>query len=60
MSVRIPRIDRTSTDLQRMPCIVVEAVGKAQAVYCLRCKGGALNACYQAADLEPFEGSFSL
>ncbi|KAL5516079.1 hypothetical protein EMCRGX_G001345 [Ephydatia muelleri] len=27
VSVRIPRIDRANTDLQRLPCIVVEIVG---------------------------------
>ncbi|KAL5509343.1 hypothetical protein EMCRGX_G004698 [Ephydatia muelleri] len=28
VSVRVPRIDRANTDLQRLPCIVVEIVGK--------------------------------
>ena len=32
-SLHIPRIDRTCRDLQRLPCVVVEVVGKAQAMY---------------------------
>ena len=28
VSVKIPRIDRTSTDLHRVPCVVVEVLGK--------------------------------
>ena len=58
VSIRIPRIDRANTDLQRLPCIVVEIVGKACTMYCLCCKVGVLNACYGAGDLELFTGSF--
>ena len=55
INVRIHHIDHTSTDLQHMPCKVLEAVGKTQAVYRLCCKGGVLNTCYHSGDLEPFE-----
>lgn len=59
VSVRIPRIDRANTDLQRLPCIVVEIVGKAcTTMYRLCCKVGVLNTCYGAGDLELFTGSF--
>ena len=58
VSVRIPRIDRANTDLQRLPCIIVEIVGKACTMYCLCCKVGVLNTCYGAGDLELFTGSF--
>ena len=44
VSVRIPRIDRSCTDLLRLPCIrVVEVVGKAQSLHRLRCKSGLSN-----------------
>jgi len=36
VTVRIPKIDRTSTDLLRLPCLVVEVRGKAQESYRLR------------------------
>ena len=36
VSVKIPRIDRTSTDLHRVPCIVVEVLGKEYHLYRLR------------------------
>ena len=38
VSNRIPRIDRANTDLQRLPCIIVEIVGKACTMYRLCCK----------------------
>ena len=36
VSLRIPRIDRTSSDQPRLPCVVVEVKGKAQSLYRLR------------------------
>ena len=36
VSVRIPLIDRTSSDLPRLPCIVVEVRGEARQLYRLR------------------------
>ena len=36
VTVRIPKIDRTSTDMPRLPCLVVEVCGKAQESYRLR------------------------
>ena len=56
-SLRIPRIDRTSTDLQRLPCVVVQVLGKAQEMYRLRCKYGT---CFRAGDLESFKGSYGI
>ena len=29
VTIRIPKIDRTSTDIPRLPCLVVEVRGKA-------------------------------
>ena len=37
VSLRIPRIDRASSDLSRLPCTVVEIVGDDQTLYRLRC-----------------------
>ena len=36
VSVRIPRIDRTCSDLLRLPCHIVEVLGGAQGVYRLQ------------------------
>ena len=59
-SVRIPRIDRAATDLQRLPCIIVEVIGKAQCMYRLRCRYGVLRSCFHAGDLEPFSGTYNI
>ena len=36
VSIRIPRIDRTCTDIPRIPCVIVEVHGKVQESYRLR------------------------
>jgi len=59
-SLRIPRIDRTSTDLQRLPCVVVQVTGKSQEMYRLRSKYGVLRSCFRAGDLEPFTASYGI
>ena len=59
-SLRIPRIDRSSTDLQRLPCVIVEVIGKAQSMYRLRCKFGILQTCFHAGDLEPFKAKYDI
>ena len=58
VTVRIPRIDRASTDPNRLPCIIVQVIGTARAMYHLRCKSGVLNKCYSACDLG--EGNYNL
>ena len=57
---RIPHIDRASTNPNRLPCIIVQVIGTACAMYHLQCKSGVLNKCYSACDLEFFEGNFCL
>ena len=37
VSVKIPMIDRTPTDLHRVPSVVVEILGKENHLYRLRC-----------------------
>ncbi len=36
VSIKIPRIDRSSTDLHRLPCVVVEKLGQTHHLYRLR------------------------
>ena len=36
VSIRIPRIDRTCTDMPRIPCVIIEVHGKVQESYRLR------------------------
>ena len=52
--------DQTSTDPQRLACVVLEVVKKATKMYCLQCKSGVLNTCYSAGDLEEYSGSFDI
>ena len=56
VSVRIPRIDRSCTDLLRLPCIVVKVVGKAQSLHRLHCKSGVIQRCYQDGHLDLYRG----
>ena len=55
---RIPCIDWASTDPNKLPCIIVQVIGTARAMYRLWCKSGVLNKCYSACDLDFFEGNF--
>ena len=57
---RIPRIDGASTDPYSLPCIIVQVIGTACAMYRLWCKSGVLNKGYHACDLEFFERNFCL
>lgn len=42
VSVRVPKIDRSATDLRRLPCIIVERRGTKQFRYQLQSKYGVL------------------
>ena len=53
MAVSVPRIDRSSTTSQRLPCVVA-LLGSQRNIYCLQCKHGAINKCYTGGQLEPF------
>ena len=56
----VPRTDRASTDVHRLPCVVIEVVGKAQVMYRLRSKFGVLKVCYHAGDLEGYSGTYNI
>ena len=60
VTVRILRIDWASTDPNRLPCIIVQVIGMACAMYRLWYTSGVLNKCYSACDLEFFEENFCL
>ena len=60
VSVKVPRIDRTSTDISRIVYVVVEVLGKAKYLYRMQCKSGILSGCFNAKDLEPFCGRFEI
>ena len=60
VSIRIPRIDRTSTDSMRLPCIVVERLGSKFFLYRLRCADGVLKSCCSEGELEPFPGQLNI
>ena len=60
VSVRIPRIDRSSTDSYRLPCVVVERYGSKFYLYRVRCKYGVLKDCYGEGDMELYQGDLSI
>ena len=60
VAVNIPRKDRSSTTLQRLPCIVVEVLGSQQNTYRLQCRHGVINKCYPGGQLEPYTGSLAI
>ena len=59
-SLRIPCIDRTCSDMLRLPCVIVQISGEHHSLYRLRCSSGVLQRCYRADDLEPFKGDYSI
>ena len=60
VALRIPRIDRTTTDLHRLPCIIIQCHGKKQFSYQLQCEYGILNATYPSSELEVYNGLLHL
>ena len=61
VAVNIPRKDRSSTTLQRLPCIVVEVLGSQQNTYRLQCRHGVINKCYPGGNwLEPYTGGLEI
>ena len=60
VSLRIPRIDRSSTDAYRLPCVVVERLGSKFHLYRLRCSHGVLKQCFGEGDLELFKGDLDI
>ena len=60
VSVRVPRIDHTATDLHRLPCIVVERRGNIHFLYRLQCKYGVLESSYPESELEAYGGALQI
>lgn len=56
VTVRIPRIDRAATDSHRLPCVIVQKLGKKQFKYRLQCEFGVLDVTYPANELEVYGG----
>jgi len=57
VSIGIPKIDRTSTDLPRLPCVVVKIHGEKVLSYFL--EYGQLASKFHAGDLTQFTGTVS-
>lgn len=55
ISLHIPWIDRTCSDLPRFPCAVV-GVKERLNQYKLRCTRGLLSTCYPSNELEYYKG----
>ena len=56
VTVRIPKVDRASTDLHRLPCVIIKVVGKKHPSYQLCSKYGVLSSCYPSGELESYPG----
>ena len=59
VSVKIPKQERHGTDLPRLPCIVVQVLGKTQVKYRLRCQNGVIDSTFRGGDLEQYNGTFT-
>jgi len=59
VSIGIPKIDRTSTDLPRLPCVVVKIHGEKVLSYFLAIEYGQLASKFHAGDLTQFTGTVS-
>ena len=60
VALRIPRIDRTTTDVHRLPCIIIQCHGKKHFSYQLQCEFGILNVAYPSSELEAYNGVLRL
>lgn len=60
IALRVPRIDRAATDLHRLPCIIVQRLGKKYFLYRLRCEYGILDTTFPDSQLETYSGSLQL
>ena len=56
VSVAIPKLDRASTDMKRLPAVIVQVHGVKRLVYSLAIKYGLLKTKYAAGDIERFSG----
>ena len=52
--LRVPKIDRSSTDQPRLVTKVVECKGATEKMYRLRCKHGFIEGWYRTGDLMPY------
>ena len=58
VSVKIPKIDRSSTDHSRIPGVIIKVNGHKVISYQIGTEYGILNDCYRAAgDLQHYSGS---
>jgi hypothetical protein len=56
VTVMIPGIDRTKSDLPRLPWIISRVCGTKNEFFELACEFGVLNDCYRASDLDLYHG----
>ena len=56
-AVRIPKIYCATTDMHRLPCIIVDVRGKKYFLFRLQCEYGVLDTWFSDGDLEVYPGS---
>ena len=56
VSILIPRIDRSSTDMPRLPCKIIRVCGNVTKMYKLACRHGVLNGMFRSGDLVSYSG----
>ena len=54
VSVKIPKADRSSSDVRRLPCEVISVKGGTQQLYELACVHGTLDRLVSASDIMPY------
>ena len=60
VSICVPKLDRTSTDLPRIPCQVIKVHGEKQVSYTLATRHGTLQGTYRAGDIQTYSGSVEI
>jgi hypothetical protein len=60
VSVRLPRIDRGSTEFPRVPGVVNRVTGSKDIMYEIITEHGILNDKYRACDLEEYHGELTI
>ena len=60
VTIRAPKIDRSSTDQPRLVAKVVQCKGTADKSYRLQCKHGFMDGWYRTGDLMPYEQEYDV
>ena len=60
MTIRVPKIDRSSTDLPRLVTKIVKCKGSNDKTYRLQCKHVFMQGWYRTGDLMPYDQDYDV